>query len=42
MYGIPTTTLFDHMTGKVEVGAHPGPKSHLNFEEEEELASFLE
>ena len=42
MYGIPTTTLFDHMTGRVEVGAHPGPKPYLSFEEEEELASFLE
>ena len=42
MYGIPTSTLFDHMTGKVEVGAHPGPKPYLSFEEEEELASFLE
>ena len=41
MYAIPTTTLFDHMSGKVETGARPGPKPYLNAEEEEELASFL-
>ena len=41
MYGIPTTTLYDHMSGKVEVGAQPGPKRYLNDEEEEELARFL-
>ena len=41
MYGIPTSTLFDHMTGKVEIGAQCGPKPYLNAEEEEELASFL-
>ena len=40
MYAIPTTTLFDHMSGKVETGARPGPKPYLNAEEEEELASF--
>ena len=33
--------LFDHMSGKVETGARPGPKPYLNAEEEEELASFL-
>ena len=42
MYAIPTTTLYDHMSGKVEIGAWPGPKPYLNAEEEEEkLASFL-
>ena len=41
MYGIPTSTLFDHMTGKVEIGVNPGPKPYLSREEEEELASFL-
>ena len=41
MYGIPTSTLFDHITGKVEVGARPGPKPYLTNEEEEEVASFL-
>ena len=29
MYGIPTTTLYDHVSGKVEIGAHPGPKRYL-------------
>jgi hypothetical protein len=41
MYGIPTTTLHDHMSGKIEIGAKPGPKRYLNDEEEEELAGFL-
>lgn len=41
MYGIPTTTLYDHVSGKVEIGAHPGPKRYLDQEEEEELASFI-
>ena len=41
MYGVPSSTLFDHITGKVEVGAQPGPKPYLNAEEEQELASFL-
>ena len=36
MYGIPTTTLHDHMSGKIEIGAKPGPKRYLNDEEEEE------
>ena len=41
MYGIPTTTLHDHISGKVEVGAKPGPKCYLDDYEEEELARFL-
>ena len=41
MYGIPTTTLHDHMSGKIDIGAKPGPKPYLNDEEEEELAGFL-
>ena len=42
MYGIPPTTPYnyDHMSGKVEVGAQPGPKRYLS-DEEEELARFL-
>ena len=35
MYGILTTTKFDHMTGQVETGAQPGPKPYLTAEEEE-------
>ena len=41
MFGVPTTTLYDHMTGKVSIGAQSGPKPYLTREEEEELASFL-
>ena len=41
MYAIPTTTLYDHMCGNVELGAKPGPKRYLTGDEEEELAWFL-
>ena len=41
MYAIPTTTLYDHMCGNVELGAKPGPKRYLTDDEEEELAWFL-
>ena len=41
MYAIPTTTLYDHMCGNVELGAKPGLKRYLTDDEEEELAWFL-
>ena len=40
MYGVPRTTLHDHVTGRVEHGVLPGPKPYLSKEEEEELVSF--
>ena len=40
MYGIPRSTLHDHITGRIELGALPGPKPYLT-KEEEELVSFL-
>ena len=36
----PPVTLFDHMSGKVEIGSQPGRKLYLNAVEEE-LTSFL-
>ena len=41
MYGVPKSTLCDHMSGRVEVGARAGPKPYLTVDEEEELESFL-
>ena len=42
MYKIPRSTLHDHVTGKVEHGALPGPSPYLTTEEEEEeLVTFL-
>ena len=40
-YGIPRSTLHDHISGKVEHGSKPGRGSYLSPEEEEELVSFL-
>ncbi len=40
-YGIPRSTLHDHISGKVEHGSKPGQASYLSPEEEEELVSFL-
>ena len=41
MYGIPKSTLHDHVSGKVAYGSKCGPDPYLDLEEEEELANFL-
>ena len=41
MFGLPRSTLQDHVSGRVEQFAKQGPKPYLSTEEEEELASFL-
>ena len=41
MYGVPKSTLHDHMSGKVLVGAKPGRDPYLTVKVEEELASFM-
>ena len=41
MFGVPRSTLHDHISGKVELYAKQGPKPYLTTEEEEELANFL-
>ena len=38
MFGVPRSTLHDHISGKVELYAKQGPKPYLTTEEEEELA----
>ena len=41
MYGVPKSTLHDHVSGKILVGAKSGRDPYLTVEEEEELTSFL-
>ena len=41
-YRIPVSTLHDHITGKVHLGARSGPDPYLTTEEEEEVASFFD
>ena len=40
-HGIPKTTLYDHISGKVIHGVNPGPRPYLSNEEEKELGSYL-
>ena len=41
MFAIPRSTLHDHVSGRIEHGALPGPNPYLTKEEEKELVSFL-
>ena len=40
-YGVPKSTLYDRVSGRVQHGCRPGPAGYLTVEEEEELAHFL-
>ena len=40
-YGIPRSTLHDHVSGRVQFGAKSGPRRYLNSTEELELINFL-
>ena len=40
-YGIPKTTLFDHVSGRVIHGVKPGPRPYLSPREEGTLGHFL-
>ena len=40
-YGVPKSTLWDHVSGRVLPGAHSGPPRYLSTEEEDELEQFL-
>ena len=40
-YGVPKTTLKDRISGKVQHGQKPGPKTYLSGTEECELGTFL-
>lgn len=39
-FGVPQSILHDHVMGRVQLGAMPGPVTYLTMEEEEELANF--
>ena len=41
LHGIPKSTLYDHVSGPVELYAKPGISPYLTVEEEDELANFL-
>ncbi len=41
MYGIPRSTLHDHVSGKVKENGVSGPERYLSIYEEEELVNFL-
>ena len=41
MYGVPSSALRDHISGKVIHGTRPGPRPYLSGEEEKELGTFL-
>ncbi len=41
LYGVPKTTLYDHVSGRVRPDAASGPERYLSVKEEEELCNFL-
>ena len=40
-FGVPRSTLFDHISGWVEFGARSGPSRYLSDQEEKEMVRFL-
>ena len=40
-HGVPKTTLYDRISGRVKHGVNPGPRPYLSNEEEKELRSYL-
>ena len=40
-HGVPYTTLYDRMSGKVCHGENPGPRPYLSKPEEKDLSDFL-
>ncbi|XP_019852802.1 PREDICTED: uncharacterized protein LOC109582507 isoform X4 [Amphimedon queenslandica] len=40
-FGVPRSTLSDHVSGKVQNGRHSGPERYLSDEEEKELVRFI-
>ena len=41
MFGVPHSTLYDRVIGKVQHGKKSGPAAYLSCAEEEQLADFL-
>ena len=40
-HGVPKTTLYDRVSGRVVHGSKPGPKPYLTSKEESTLGSYL-
>ena len=40
-FGVPRSTLFDRVNGRVQFGAHSGPARYLSDQEEKEMVRFL-
>ncbi len=40
-FGVPRSTLYDRVCGRVMFGARSGPTRYLNDQEEKELCFFL-
>ena len=40
VHGVPKTSLYNRIKGRVVHGVKPGPKQYLSMEEETELAEF--
>lgn len=40
-HGVPKTTLYDRVSGRVVHGSKPGPQPYLSGQEESELGSYL-
>ena len=40
-HGVPKTTLYDRISGKIMHGVNPGPTPYLSNEEDKELGSYL-
>uniref|UniRef100_A0A1X7V1N7 HTH psq-type domain-containing protein n=1 Tax=Amphimedon queenslandica TaxID=400682 RepID=A0A1X7V1N7_AMPQE len=41
LFGVPKSTLYDRVSGRVQHRAHPGPSAYLMKEKEDELPRFL-
>ena len=41
VFGVPKSSLYDRVSGKVQHGSKPGRIPYLTEEEEEELVNFL-
>ena len=41
VHGVPRTTLYDRISGRVSHGVNPGPKPYLSKFEEKDLSNFL-
>ena len=40
-FGVPKSTLYDRVSGRISFGARSGPPRYLTDQEEKELVSFL-